>query len=361
MRILLVRLRLIGDVVFTTPIIRALRRRYPEAHLAYVVEEEAAPIVWHHPPLDECIVTPRRRGLARVQEDTSLGRRLRAGRFDIAIDLHGGPRAAWLTRASGAPMRIGYRMPGRAWMYTHAVPRPADLAPRHCVLNQWDLLAPLDIAPGTPGDTAVEVTGAPGADADVRARLARLGIEDEDPLILVHVSAGNPFRRWPAAAFEALVVTLVRRDPRRRVLLFSGPSDIPAATRIAQGARHSLGPALAPAIQVANPPLDEFAALMQRASVYIGGDSGPLHIAASTSVPIVGLLGPTLAARSAPWRDPRLFAEMVDAGPLPCRPCAQRECEPGDFRCLTGLAPDRVADAAERALARSTIIGEVHA
>ena len=84
--------------------------------------------------------------------------------------------------------------------------------------------------------------------------------------------------------------------------------------------------------------------------LFIGGDSGPLHIAATTRVPIVELLGPTLAERSFPWRDTRWFTEIVEPGPLPCRPCHQRTCIPGDFRCLTGTGPERVIGAAERAL-----------
>ncbi|NOT24798.1 MAG: hypothetical protein HOP16_01735 [Acidobacteria bacterium] len=94
----------------------------------------------------------------------------------------------------------------------------------------------------------------------------------------------------------------------------------------------------------------ELRSLAARAAVYIGGDSGPLHVAATTSVPIVALFGPTLAERSMPWRDSRLFAEAVDGGPLPCRPCHQRTCVPGDFRCLTRIDPGRVVAAAERAL-----------
>jgi heptosyltransferase-1 len=84
--------------------------------------------------------------------------------------------------------------------------------------------------------------------------------------------------------------------------------------------------------------------------VYIGGDTGPLHVAATTEAPIVELLGPTLPERSRPWRGARGFTEIVDAGPLPCRPCDQRACAPGDFRCLTGISPERVIAAAERAI-----------
>src|SRR5215216_5492676 len=133
MKILLIRLRLIGDVVFTTPIIGALRRHHPTARLTYVVETPAASVVRGNPNLDDVIVVPRRQGVARLADDAALAWRLRREHFDIAIDLHGGPRSAWLTWTSGAPVRIGYTVGGRTWMYTRAVPRPADLAPRHSV------------------------------------------------------------------------------------------------------------------------------------------------------------------------------------------------------------------------------------
>ena len=105
-RILLVRLRQIGDVVFTTPAIRALRTRFPDAHLSYVVEPAALSIVEHNPHLDEVIVAQRLRGAAGLRADVTLINRLREGRYDLAIDFHGGPRASVLTWLSGAPRRI---------------------------------------------------------------------------------------------------------------------------------------------------------------------------------------------------------------------------------------------------------------
>ena len=350
MKILLVRLRLIGDVVFTTPLVRALRRTYPDAHLTYVVEPMAAPVVRDNPHLDAVVVVPKRSGLARWRDDLSCARRLRADRFDIAIDLHGGPRGAWLTWASGAAVRIGYRMAGHSWMYTHVIERADDLLPRHSVVKQWDLLAPLGIGACEPARDAVEMP----ADAEADARIARVlrdaGVGPLHPLIVLHVSAGNPFRRWPPDAFTAVVVELARRDPARRFMVTSGPSDAGAAHATVEGARGRLG-AAATTVSHGQFGVGELRALAARAAVYIGGDSGPLHIAATTQTPIVALFGPTLAERSMPWRDPRWFAEAIDVGSLPCRPCHQRTCQPGDFRCLTRIAPDRVVAAAERALA----------
>jgi predicted lipopolysaccharide heptosyltransferase III len=348
-RILLLRLRLIGDVVFTTPIIRALRRRHTDAHIAYLVEPPAAPVLRGNPHLDQVIVAPRRRGAARLLDDLALAGRLRRERFDIAIDLHGGPRAAWLTRASGAPMRIGYDMGWRSAIYTHRVRRSPDLFPRHSVLNQWDLLAPLGIGDCTPEQDPVEMTEDAAAAARVRQRLDAAGIHDGHRLVVVHVSAGNEFRRWPEDAFCSMIAGLAERDANCRVIVASGPSDAEAAARVATTARSRLTrpESLPPLLEW---DLNELHALVARAAVYIGGDSGPLHVASTTGTPIVALLGPTLPDRSRPWRASRLRAEMVDAGPLSCRPCDQRRCIPGDFRCLTRITPEQVLAAVERVL-----------
>jgi ADP-heptose:LPS heptosyltransferase len=242
MKILLVRLRLIGDVVLTTPLLRALKRTYPDAQLTYLVEPAAAPVVRGNPNLASVVLVPKRRGLARVRDDMSMARRLRRERFDVAIDLHGGPRAAWFTWASGAPMRIGYAIAGRAWMYTHVIDRPRDEAPRASVVNQWDLLAPLDIGPPDPARDPLEMVEDAQAAASVERRLREARITAAHPVIVVHVSAGNPFRRWPRESFEALVIALARRDPSRRIILTSGPSDASATKAIADGARAALGP-----------------------------------------------------------------------------------------------------------------------
>lgn len=364
MNILLVRLRLIGDVVFTTPIVRALRRHYPDARLSYLVESPAAPVLRHNPHLTDLIVVPRSRGLRRVLDDLSVARDLRRSRFDLAIDLHGGPRAAWLTWASGAARRVGYALPGRSWLYTDAIMRAPDLSARHSVENQWDLLTALDIAAPNAVDDAVEMGTDAAAVTRVDARLGALGISSAHALIVLHVSAGNPFRRWPEPSFVALVTALVRRDPSRRVIITSGPSDADAAVRVATEARRQLGMLGSAIPETGEFDLAELHALTARAAVYIGGDSGPAHVAATTRTPIVELLGPTLAGRSRPWRDPQWYAETVDAGDLPCRPCSQRRCAPGDFRCLTRITADQVVAAVERALHHGTTLQrekELHA
>ena len=345
-------MRLIGDVVFTTPAIGAIRRKFPDARITYLVEAPAEPVVRHHPGIDEVIIVERPRGIARLRYDAALARQLRARQFDLVIDFHGGPRSGFLAWATRAPKRIGYKLPGRAWSYTTRVEWTRSLVPpRHSVLNQWALLEPLGIEPPDRARDAVNMPLDPDAVRRVDERLAKAGVERDATLIVLHVSAGNPFRRWPAASFAGAAATLAAEDPARRIIITSGPSESAAAEAVAEAARRLAGHSAASIVRTGEFDLAELRALVERAALYIGGDSGPLHIAATTRTPIVALFGPTLPDRSMPWRDPAIGAIAIDGGDLPCRPCHQRHCVPGDFRCLTAISPTMVVNAAATLLA----------
>jgi lipopolysaccharide heptosyltransferase II len=357
LKILLVRLRLIGDVVFTTPLIRALRGRFPSAHLTYLVEATAAPVVAGNPHLDEVLVLAHSRGWQRIVDDVRMGRRLRRAGFDVAVDLHGGPRSGWLTWASRAPVRVGYDVAGRAWIYTRVAHRPRVLRARHSVENQWDLLAEVDDAFVRPPDRAadrVEMLVSAAARSSADRRLRESGVPDGARVIVMHVSAGNPFRRWPEESFAEVAAGLLNGAPDRWLIITGGPSDRDAADRVLRDARQRAGDGAGRLLDGEGLPLDELRALMDRAALFVGGDSGPLHVASTSDVPIVGLFGPTLPERSAPWRPRDQKVASIDVGSLPCRPCNQRVCIPGDFRCLTGISASRVREAAEQLLTGGT-------
>jgi lipopolysaccharide heptosyltransferase II len=355
-RILLVRLREIGDVVFTTPVVTALRRRFPEAHLTYLVEPAAAPVVVGSRDLDEVIVVPRQHGWRGLGGDVALIRRLRAAQYDLAIDFHGGPRASFLTWLSGARTRVGYEVIGRAWMYTVRVARPRALRPRHSVENQWDLVASLGCDPPDRVTCPVSMPVDPMAERRVVDRLSAAAVRPTDRLVIMHVSAGNPFRRWPISSFAAVAAHLAASNASCRVLVTSGPSEATAASAVIAEARAALIEEAADRVLDAGEfSLAELRALADRAAVYIGGDSGPMHVAATSRIPIVSLYGPTLPARSEPWRDPAWPVEAIEVNGLPCRPCDQRRCEPGDYRCLMRISAEQVIAAVERVLDRARV------
>ena len=360
-KILLIRLRLIGDVVFTTPLLGALKRAFPDSRLTYLVERDAAPVVAGNPHLARRDRRRRARAGWRAFATTcgSRGGCARE-RFDVVLDLHGGPRSSWLTWATGAPQRIGYDIQGRGWQYTRTVHRPRGLQPRHSVVNQWELLdGDRRAGPAAPPDPArdpVEMPLDPAADARIAERLRAAGVGRRHEVMVVHVSAGNPFRRWPEPAFATLVAGLAAGDDRRRIVLSSGPSDRHGRRSHRRAPRGTtLGPARArQVLDFGDFDLAELRAL-DRAQPACSSAATPDRCTSRRrrATPVVGIYGPTLAARSAPWRDPRIPTESVEVEGLPCRPCEQRVCAPGDFRCLTRIEPETVIAAAERALAQA--------
>ena len=353
-KILLVRLRQIGDVVFTTPTFAALRDHFPSAQLTYLVEPAAASVVAGNADLSAVIVAPRAPGVRGFVADLALGRRLARERFDLVLDFHGGPRAALLTWLSRAPCRVGYEVSGRAWMYTQRVARPRELRPRHSVENQWDLLTAIGVPPPDRGRYPVVMPLVRDTATQVRQRLASHGVAPDARIVVMHVSAGNPFRRWPLEAFASVAAALPAVDARVRVIVTSGPSEADAAAQVIRDARERLAPEVREQVLACGEfSLAELRALVDDAALYIGGDSGPMHVAATTRVPMVSLYGPTLPARSEPWRAGSLPALAIEVHGLACRPCDQRVCEPGDFRCLGQISPGRVIDAATQLLLRN--------
>ena len=180
-----------------------------------------------NPHIAEVIVVPRTRGWQRIRDDFGLARRLRAERFDLVIDLHGGPRSSWLTWATGAPERIGYDIQGRRW-HVHADGAPPARPPGRGIRSRINgtLLSALPGWPDIPPDPArdpAEMALDKNADARIDDRLRAAGVDHRHDVTVIHVSAGNPFRRWPESAFATLVAALAAADDRRRIILSSGP------------------------------------------------------------------------------------------------------------------------------------------
>ena len=253
-------------------------------------------------------MTPLLHGAARLREDAALALRLRRARFDAVIDFHGGPRSSLLALATGARDRIGYTIAGRGWMYTTQVPRPRGHRPRHSVENQWDLAEALlpDIGRPAPGDRSGRDGRGRGDRGAGSTRGCRaLGIGPSHELIVMHVGAGNEFRRWPEASFAEVVAALASGQPNRRIILTTGPAQARAGRGgAAPGARRRGADAGAVAV-ACDLDLGELRGLVARARLFLGGDSGPAHIAATTATPMVVLFGPTTPAVWGPWRDGR--------------------------------------------------------
>ena len=320
----------------TTPAVAAIKRALPRASLTYVIEEPFRALVEGNPDIDRVIAIPAKQGAA---DFVRFVRGLRRETYDAVIDFHGGPRAsriAWLSRGK---FKVGYRLKYKGWIYDARVPRTAAGAPIHSVENHLNLVRALGITVEEPGPPLY----VPEAKAAEKKRVEKIWRENKlggAKVIVLHVGAGNEFRDWGEENLAALAGRLAAA-PGVRVVLAGAERDRARAERIAGTIPRSASPIVWLAGHL---NLTELREVIARAALFIGPDSGPMHLAASTRTPIVALFGPTLPAHFAPWR----AEATIVAKELDCRPCKQRECITHDFRCLRTITVDEIIAATQK-------------
>ena len=324
MKFLLIRLRRTGDIVLTTPAVAALKNAFPGASLSYVVEEPFARLVEGHPHVDHVLVLGRNAGW---REAARLLRKVRKEKFDAALDFHGGPRASLLALLSGAGTRVGYAVKYRRFFYNRRVLRSYAGGPVHSVINHLNLVKTLGVSVSAP--PALVLPEARPEEKDHVGRL--LGEAPGGRRVILHIGAGNRFRDWGAQNIVRLI-RLLDGLPAVRVILAGGRDDLEAEADIRAQAGREI-PSL-----VGRLNLIELREAILRSDLFVGPDSGPMHIAASTPTPIVAIFGPTLPEHFAPWKARAVVLEKA----LDCRPCRQRRCVTGDYRCLKSITPEEV-------------------
>jgi len=298
--IALVKLSALGDVVHATPVVEALAEAFPEARLTWIVERRAAALLHDHPRLADVVSIDTRawRGvrtpaatLALVHTLRALRQRLRAARFDVAIDLQGLVKSGLVTAATGAPLRIGFaagfRRERLSGLFTNRHVAPPVTA-RHVVDQYLALLEPLGVRPRR---VAFRLPLRATAEARVDEFFADAGLKPHGRVVVLNPGAGKPGKRWPVERFAQLA-TRLGREANARVLVLWGPGEQPAAAAIAQAP----GAVLAPPTD-----LDTLVAVLRRASLVVAADTGPLHVAAAVGTACVGLYGPTSPARNGPY------------------------------------------------------------
>jgi len=304
-RILCVRLSSLGDVVHALNALALLRRERPQAHIAWLVEDRFADLLRGHPHLDELLTVPRGtwgRWLKNPLRWPSVGsaayglaRSLRRSGYDVSVDFQSSLKSAWLVRAAGAPLRIGF---GRA------------------VNREFNSLVQNRLVD-------VPRTGIHRIERDL-ALLAPLGIG---------TSRAAAFKRWMPERYGAVADRLVA-ERGARVLVTWGPADRDVAAAVA-GCMRTPG-ALAPPME----GLMRYCELLRRADLFIGSDTGPMHIASALGVPVVALFGPKDPVQTGPY----CSRSIVVRGLADCAPCTRRRCS--HVRCMASISADRVLRAA---------------
>ncbi len=351
-RILVVRVDLLGDVVLSTPAVRALRRAYPLATIDMLVQAPFDGILKGDPDLNRVLVwnphvwrNPRNWTSGHAWRDalTTL-RRMRSPRYDLAVSVSG-DIGSIVTRLSGARRRVGYAGEAYAGFMTDPVPGARYRTYQH---ETRYVLALAAAAGGivAPGDETPRLSVDPQAREQMRERLARerARLGGTGPLIALHAGARNgQAKRWPARHWAALARLLSERLGAV-VVLTGAPNEAPLAGDVEAMAG-------CPMVNLCGQTsLPELKALLAECELVISGDSGPMHIACALGRPVIALHGPTDPDISGPTTPDGIVLRHA----LWCSPCydasATAECRFGNPVCMKGLAPQTVFATARRRL-----------
>lgn len=347
-RILVLRYRFIGDTILTVPFLRNLRRTEPEAYIAWVVAPGTAEVVQGIPYVDELIfwdpvtIHADSRGTHRTFGD-KLGfvRDLRARRFDKVYVLKRSFGSALMGFLSGAGERIGFATEGRSFLLTTAVPYRHN---QHEVQNFLDVLRADGV---TVTDDHLEYWTSAAEDTATDELLATRGVGRNEKLVALHPFSSITERGWHLDNFAGLANRLAALGYRPLVL--GAPND----RFLFDTAADRFGPATVDLVGKSS--LRVTMALLKRCSLFIGNDSGVMHLAAAAGIPLVAIFGPQSPVKFGPWskRATVMYAQF------PCSPCRQKfftECQPspqGKPECIESITLAEVIAACEHHLAKT--------
>ena len=334
--ILVIKLRYIGDVLLATPVLRALRERFPDARLAMAVLRGTEDVLKGNPDLTEVLVVERG-GLA---EQLRFLQSVRRQRFYCVIYLTDGDRSAILSRFSGAPVRIGLNEEHR-WrglLHTTVVQSRPDV--RHRLERDLEAVRPLGIEPKA-GPLVLRIppqdeAAAAGLLDDIAGEKLSAGAT---PLVMLQPGARYCFKAWPAERFTELAGRLAGKYGCR-ILVGGDAKERGLAETIQANTRAAVVP-LAGRLTLLH-----YAAVLKRCSLFIGNDNGPMHMAAALGVPVVALFGPSNPAE---WGPRGGRTEVLYKG-LDCRQCFHPTCTRGEESCMRQITVEDVWCAAERLL-----------
>jgi lipopolysaccharide heptosyltransferase I len=329
-RICIIKPSALGDVVQSLPLVPALRRRYPDAAIHWVINRDFAPLLEDHPDLAEVIPFDRRgswRNFVRLLRD------LRRRDFDLVFDLQGLARSALMTLATGARCRIGMQTAreGSSWACHGTLPDTGWQIPAH--RRVANVIAALEVEP-SPTESGLHIP--PAARTWAQSRLQAL----PRPILAIHAGAGWETKRWPAEKFAEIarrfggsIVTVGSRG--------EAPLAAPIIAAVSSAGNHA-------ALDLAGlTSLPQLAAVLEQVDLVLSNDSGPMHLAAAAGTPVVGVFTCTSPILSGPaGMQHQLIATSVPCAASYCKHCPQQG--PLHLACLEELSVDRVWQAVQR-------------
>jgi predicted lipopolysaccharide heptosyltransferase III len=308
-----------------------------------VVNKGTEDMILHNPHINRILTIDRsiaksKNWLHRIQYECAFLKKLRTVRYDLCIDFEYGQRGAFLSLLSGARHRVGLETPShwRRWIYHHRVPFPAST---HAVEFNMALL---DKSIGLKTeDKRLELHTGEEDDRYVDTWMSENGLENGDGLIVCHPGARWWFKQWPEEKFAQLADQL-QEEMQLKVIFSGGPGDVAAVQAIADRMTtpcHTIAGQTTPI---------QLAALIRRAQLFIGNDSGPMHIAAAVDTSVLALFGSTDPAIWQPWTQ----RKQVIYKAVACSPCDHTGCDMGELNCMRQITVLEVKAAVQTLLRR---------
>jgi predicted lipopolysaccharide heptosyltransferase III len=337
-RVLVVRLRSIGDTVLATPSLIALRRFLPDAQIDVLLEDWVAPILQGFEAIDNVLIVEK----DNLKSSFQMARRIRQTRYDVAFNLHGGTTGTFFVRASGAKYRIGYENYQYKFLYNVAHPHPAIFWQRDKVHSAEQQLALL-------GFTGVPISDKTKSHLAI-TETARISIENKlkpkiqnpkSKIALIHPATAFKTKQWATENFVQIIEFLHEK----------GFSTVAVAAPKEREVLDNLKRNVAvPITTFTDLSLPEITALADRAELFIGNDSGIAHIAAAVNTPSVVIFGSSNRVHWHPWTD---APNEIVYEEMPCQPCAGFFCkEFGEPECIQRVTVEMVRNAIEKVMSK---------
>ena len=318
-KILIIRLRKIGDIVLTTPVLTAVKQLFQTAKIDYIVEAPFGELIENHPLIDTPIIINRNDSILKIRKI------FKDKKYDILYDMHGGPRASTISLLVKAKIKVGYNHPYRGFIYDFKINRHFT-SPIHSVENQLNLVRVTGFKEKTPEDIIL-----PPIDEYIEKKIEQRISKTENNRIVLHIGAGNRFRDWGENRYKELIRLLIND---KIVPVLTGGKDA-----MERGKRYENEFGNKIINLTAKASLTELRYIIKKSLLFFGVDSGPMHIAAATNTPIIAIFGPNIPAISGPWRKKDIY--IIEKN-LDCRPCSQRKCIYGDIRCQSTITVEEV-------------------
>ncbi len=338
-RILIVRLDKIGDVILSTPAIKALRDAYPTSHIAFMVRPYAREIVEGNPYLDEVIIYDKEHYRNGIRGNLKFILALRRGRFDIALILHPTARAHMITFLAGIPERVGY---DRKWgcLLTKRIPHGKQFGLKHEIDYTLDILRYIGIEAR---ERRLYMPVKESSEYKMEGLFERRGIKDSDVVITLNPGASCSSKRWRPENFALVGDALIESVRDARIVIISNLKDKAFGDKVARlmkkGCMNLSG----------RTSVADVASVLKRSKLFISNDSGPVHIACAVGTPVVAIFGRSDRGLSPERWAPSGKTDIVLHKYVGCKKCLAHNCRIG-YKCLEAITADEVVAAAKKIL-----------